>query len=54
MNPTAFPRPISLSFLILKVCQAMVHFAEFPSFWKAIAEDGFYEDVRTYSISLSL
>ena len=26
----------------------MVHFAEFPSFWKTIAEDGFYEDVGTY------
>ena len=32
----------------LQVCQAMVHMADFPAFWTAIAEDGFYEEVIFY------
>jgi hypothetical protein len=27
----------------------MVHMADFPAFWTAIAEDGFYEEVISYS-----
>lgn len=33
----------------LQVCQAMVHMADFPAFWTAIAEDGFYEEVISHS-----
>jgi hypothetical protein len=38
------------SMSVLQVCQAMVHFAEFPSFRQAIAEDGFYEEVSDCSV----
>ena len=44
---------ILLLLLYLQVCQAMVHMADFPAFWTAIAEDGFYEEVIfCYSPSL--
>ena len=30
--------------MLKEVCMAIVHFANFETFWNAIAEDGFYQD----------
>jgi hypothetical protein len=47
--PNSNSKSFLLSVSALQVCQAMVHFAEFPSFRQAIAEDGFYEEVSDCS-----
>jgi hypothetical protein len=48
-NSNSNSMSVLFSVSVLQVCQAMVHFAEFPSFRQAIAEDGFYEEVSDCS-----